>query len=103
MRDNKGNVDGFSAQAALVWRLATVGVEMPRLTREPWFGPKRYGWGLSPVSWQGWLATLVFVVVAILAASLIHPPLNVPAAIIVVLLFVGLTLLTGTKPGGPGL
>lgn len=24
-----------------------------------WFKPKRYGWGVYPVSWQGWLATLV--------------------------------------------
>lgn len=24
-----------------------------------WFGPKKLGWGISPRSWQGWLATLV--------------------------------------------
>ncbi|MCD6413842.1 MAG: hypothetical protein J7L54_06835 [Elusimicrobia bacterium] len=23
-----------------------------------WFKPKKYGWGLQPVSWQGWVATL---------------------------------------------
>ncbi|MFC1703997.1 hypothetical protein ACFL1E_04340 [Candidatus Omnitrophota bacterium] len=22
-----------------------------------WFKPKRYGWGLYPISWQGWLST----------------------------------------------
>ena len=27
-----------------------------------WFGPKLFGWGASPASWQGWVATLVFVV-----------------------------------------
>lgn len=26
-----------------------------------WFGPKRIGWGISPTSWQGWVATLVLV------------------------------------------
>jgi hypothetical protein len=26
-----------------------------------WFVPKRYGWGATPVTWQGWVATLVFV------------------------------------------
>lgn len=28
-----------------------------------WFGPKRFGWGASPASWEGWLATLVFLLV----------------------------------------
>ena len=27
-----------------------------------WFGPKRYGWGWSPVTWEGWVATLAVVV-----------------------------------------
>ncbi len=26
-----------------------------------WFIPKRYGYGLEPASWQGWLATLGFI------------------------------------------
>ncbi len=44
------------------------GIEMPG---RPWFGPKRYGWGLTPVSWQGWLATGAYVaVVLVLAATL---------------------------------
>ena len=25
-----------------------------------WFGPKRYGYGIGPRGWQGWLASLVF-------------------------------------------
>ena len=32
---------------------------------DPWFGPKRYGYGLGPISWKGWLATVVFIVVAV--------------------------------------
>ena len=24
-----------------------------------WFRPKRYGYGLTPMSWQGWMATLI--------------------------------------------
>ena len=27
----------------------------------PWFGPRRYGWGLTPVSWQGWVVTAAYV------------------------------------------
>lgn len=26
-----------------------------------WFKAKRYGWGWYPVTWQGWLALIVFV------------------------------------------
>ena len=26
-----------------------------------WFGPKRWGWGASPASWEGWAATGVFI------------------------------------------
>jgi hypothetical protein len=27
----------------------------------PWFAPRRYGWGLTPVSWQGWVLTTAYV------------------------------------------
>jgi hypothetical protein len=35
-----------------------------------WFGPKRFGWGASPASWEGWVATLVFVI-ALIGVSLL--------------------------------
>ena len=35
-----------------------------------WFKPKLFGWGAVPVTWQGWAATLSFVVVAALIANL---------------------------------
>lgn len=31
----------------------------------PWFGRKRYGWGLRPVSWQGWLLTIVYIAIVV--------------------------------------
>ena len=31
----------------------------------PWFGRKRFGWGLQPISWQGWVLTIAYVAVAI--------------------------------------
>ncbi|WP_396594191.1 hypothetical protein [Brevundimonas sp. R86498] len=30
-----------------------------------WFGPRRFGWGVSPASWEGVLATVVFAIVFI--------------------------------------
>jgi hypothetical protein len=33
-----------------------------------WFAPKRYGYGATPISWQGWALTLGFVGLLILAS-----------------------------------
>ena len=30
-----------------------------------WFGRKRFGWGLRPISWQGWLLTIVYVAILV--------------------------------------
>jgi hypothetical protein len=39
-----------------------------------WFGPRRFGWGLTPVSWQGWVLTAVYVAgVFALAITLATP------------------------------
>ena len=29
------------------------------MERKPWFKPKRFGYGWTPASWQGWAVTLV--------------------------------------------
>lgn len=34
---------------------------------KPWFVPKRYGYGAVPITWQGWVAILLFVVVVVAA------------------------------------
>lgn len=31
----------------------------------PWFRRKRWGWGLQPISWQGWVLTIAYVAIAI--------------------------------------
>ncbi len=33
-----------------------------------WFLPKLYGYGFFPITWQGWLATLVLLTLMILSA-----------------------------------
>lgn len=35
-----------------------------------WFRPKRFGWGVTPATWQGWLATLAVIVVSLTITSL---------------------------------
>lgn len=38
-----------------------------------WFGPKAFGWGVSPASWEGWLATAVMILAMIGAGLIIDP------------------------------
>jgi hypothetical protein len=36
-----------------------------------WFGSKRLGWGVRPVSWQGWALTGLYVVLALVLARML--------------------------------
>jgi hypothetical protein len=42
-----------------------------------WFKPKRYGFGPTPVSWQGWLLTLVYFAVVLAATWMFLPKYQV--------------------------
>jgi len=42
---------------------------MNRITKEPWFGKRRVGWGLTPKSWQGWVVTLILILILILDST----------------------------------
>jgi hypothetical protein len=39
----------------------------------PWFGPKTFGYGLQPRSWQGWLITAGIVAVVLVIGLVTHP------------------------------
>ena len=60
---------------------------------EPWFKPKRIGYGLTPITWQGWCVT--FLLIAVLSISiyavtyLVRDPLN---AVIVLLILLSIEL-----------
>ncbi len=74
-----------------------------RLTKKPWFGPKRQvGWGWSVTSWEGRLAAAVFFVLAIAAALTLHGSARVASLVGLLVVFGVVVLLTGDPPGGPG-
>jgi uncharacterized membrane protein YbhN (UPF0104 family) len=53
-----------------------------------WFRPKRYGYGATPVTWQGWLVTLGSVVVIVGAAGLVAVfGRNTPGALLGLVVF----------------
>lgn len=35
-----------------------------------WFAQKKYGWGWTPVTWQGWAVLIVYVFIVWMARSL---------------------------------
>jgi hypothetical protein len=39
-----------------------------------WFAPRRYGWGLTPVSWQGWALTAAYVAAVFALAITLATP-----------------------------
>lgn len=42
-----------------------------------WFKRKLYGWGWTPVTWQGWLATLFYILVIFFFANTIDENSNI--------------------------
>ena len=57
-----------------------------------WFKPKRYGYGATPCSWQGWAVTIAGVL-AVLAASLcVRLEANNPWALAALLTFDAIVL-----------
>jgi hypothetical protein len=48
------------------------GPEYDRPQRRPWFGPKRFGYGLAPRTWQGYLITAAGVLAIVLISALVR-------------------------------
>ncbi len=40
--------------------------------RKKWFGPKRFGIGVSPKSWEGWCVTALFLALSFGWAKYLH-------------------------------
>jgi hypothetical protein len=39
----------------------------------PWFRPRTFGYGWTPITWEGWVATFVFVAVVVATTALGDP------------------------------
>jgi hypothetical protein len=62
----------------------------PGRGRQPWFGPKRYGYGYVPRTWQGYLISALAVLFIIVLAAITggHSPVMVIGLIPFVIIFV---------------
>jgi hypothetical protein len=71
----------------------------PLIGQKAWFGPRRLGWGLAPVSPEGWVVaatgTLLGVVASRRGTRRRATRLSVSAALLLIV------VLKGTAPGGP--
>lgn len=65
-----------------------------------WFAPKRYGFGATPVTWQGWALTFGFVAITILLAMKFANRPIVLSAILVPLVVLFLVIGARTTKGG---
>lgn len=72
----------------------------PLVGRKAWFGPRRLGWGLEPVSREGWIVTLAFAIVglALSRTKLSSRPMKYAFGVGFLLFMV----LKGSAPGGAG-
>jgi hypothetical protein len=70
----------------------------PLIGQKPWFGPRRLGWGLGPISPEGWALTGLFAVAATVAKrkGLARQPMQLLLGV-----FSVVVALKGTSPGGP--
>jgi uncharacterized membrane protein YphA (DoxX/SURF4 family) len=71
----------------------------PLVGRKAWFGPRRLGWGLAPVTVEGWVVVAIGAAVAVGLATIDRHTRWL--ALIVVAAMLAITFLKGTSPGGP--
>jgi hypothetical protein len=71
----------------------------PLVGRKAWFGPRRFGWGLAPVTAEGWAVVAIAVAAVIVVASVDRHARWLGLIVVAVLL--AITFLKGTSPGGP--
>lgn len=70
----------------------------PLVGDKAWFGPRRFGWGLSPVSVEGWVVTgISLIATVVMTRRFPDRPMvrRAPA-----LALVAIAIAKGTAPGG---
>ncbi|HXL92949.1 MAG TPA: hypothetical protein VN969_28810 [Streptosporangiaceae bacterium] len=71
----------------------------PLVGGKAWFGPRRLGWGLSPVTAEGWAVLVTGIGAAIALSAIVRHAAWL--GLIVVAVTLGVVFLKGTSPGGP--
>lgn len=72
---------------------------MKPVTNNPWFGPKRFGWGWGARTWQGFLIIVLLLLSVFFTAGIVSSPLRIFLIVLESLVYFTVVLLTGTKTG----
>jgi len=73
---------------------------MKKIVKEPWFGKKRIGWGPAPSTWQGWIVTLIMLLIVIIDVAYFRRSIiTIIIFIVAVVGFLIIAFLTGKDPG----
>jgi hypothetical protein len=73
---------------------------MKRITKKAWFGKRILGWGYRPVSLEGWLITIVFLVASI--AAIVYNKRNATGYAILAALLITLFIIAYLTSDAPG-
>ncbi len=65
-----------------------------------WFKRKPFGWGWTPVMWQGWVTLAVYIGVVVFLASVIYPGTTLSVLVVLLTaLLIYISYKKGEKPG----
>ena len=92
-----GTVFGMEASQSGYRRILRREKSTGAMVGKPWFEPKRFGYGASPATWQGWAVTVLFLAMMILDVALIQGILRWVGGLLLFMAFVGAVYL---KTGG---
>ncbi len=67
----------------------------------PWFAPKRYGYGATPNTWQGWLVSILFICIVTVVMRQSHEWGRPVTLGLFVVLTAGFIFLVHKKTSGP--
>ena len=62
------------------------------MRRRQWFGPRRWGWGYQPVTWEGWTVTVLALVLLLGADPWVIGPYGGGAGVVYFVVVVGALL-----------
>ena len=69
------------------------------MKKKYWFAAKRYGWGWTPSTWQGWLILAVAVLLMLLFMTIPNLLARVVWVTVVAIALIWVCYLKGEKPG----
>ena len=67
-----------------------------RMTKELWFKQRKYGWGWTPTTWQGWMSIIVALLLIYLNQA--HLGGNTVRLVGIILALLAIGYIKGPKP-----